>query len=128
LENDAFMKKLLSLALILGALPLSTPVMAQERVLTIFGNDPCPAGTTCVRASEKERYRIPKGLRQVTPSPDSQSWAVRSQATLAEGYSGPGCSAAGGIIDTCFAKQLRAAREEAKLVREAKKAERDGEE
>jgi hypothetical protein len=119
------MKTLLSFALILGALPLSTPVMAQERVLTIFGNDKCPANTICVRAPEEERYRIPKALRQTTPSPDSQSWAIRSQATLAEGYSGPGCSAAGGIIDTCFAKQLRAAREEAKLAREAKKAEQD---
>lgn len=122
------MKKLLSFALVLSALPLSTPVMAQERVLTIFGNDKCPANTICVRAPEEERYRIPKGLRQSTPTPDSQSWAIRSQATLSEGYSGPGCSAAGGIIDTCFAKQLRAAREEAKAAREAKKAERDGDE
>jgi hypothetical protein len=117
------MRKILSFALVLGALPLSTPVIAQERVLTIFGKDKCPANTICVTAPEEERYRIPKGLRKTAPSPDSQSWAIRSQATLAEGYSGPGCSAAGGIIDTCFAKQLRAAREEAKLAREAKKAE-----
>ena len=117
------MKKLLSLAMVLTSLSLATPVAAQERVLTIFGSDKCPSNTICVRAPEEERYRIPKGLRQSKPSPDSQSWAVRSQATLAEGYSGPGCSAAGGIIDTCFAKQLRAAREEAKAARDAKRAE-----
>jgi hypothetical protein len=117
------MKKILSLAVILTSLPTAVPVMAQERVLTIFGNDKCPANTICVKAPESERYRIPKGLRQAVPSPDSVSWAVRQRATLSEGYSGPGCSAAGGIIDTCFAKQLRAAREEAKLARQAKKAE-----
>ena len=121
--KDAVMKKLLSLAMVLTSLPLAMPVAAQERVLTIFGSDKCPSNTICVRAPEEERYRIPKGLRQSKPSPDSQSWAVRSQATLAEGYSGPGCSAAGGIIDTCFAKQLRAAREEAKAARDAKRAE-----
>lgn len=118
------MKKILVLVLLLSTLPQAAPVTAQERVLTIFGNDKCPANTICVRAPEEERYRIPKGLRQSTPTPDSQSWAIRSQATLSEGYSGPGCSAAGGIIDTCFAKQLRAAREEAKAAREAAKAER----
>lgn len=118
------MKKILSCALVLASLPLATPANAQERVLTIFGSDKCPANTICVRAPEEERYRIPKGLRRATPTPDSQSWAIRSQATLSEGYSGPGCSAAGGIIDTCFAKQLRAAREEAKAARDAAKAER----
>jgi hypothetical protein len=118
------MKKILGLALLISTLPIAPPAMAQERVLTIFGNDKCPANTICVRAPEEERYRIPKALRQSTPTPDSQSWAIRSQATLSEGYSGPGCSAAGGIIDTCFAKQLRAAREEAKAAREAAKAER----
>jgi hypothetical protein len=118
------MKKLLAVALIVGSLPMASPALAQERVLTIFGEDKCPANTICVRAPEEERYRIPKGLRRATPSPDSQSWAVRSQATLREGYSGPGCSAAGGIIDTCFAKQLQAAREEAKAARDAARAER----
>lgn len=123
MANNNHMKKLLCLAVMIGALPVSTPVLAQERILTIFGSDKCPANTICVVAPESERYRIPKGLRQTTPSPDSQSWAVRSAATLQEGYSGPGCSAAGGIIDTCFAKQLRAAREEIKAARAAKKAE-----
>lgn len=123
LGNHAIMKKILLLALVLTSLPIAVPVMAQERVLTIFGNDKCPANTICVKAPESERYRIPKGLRQAVPSPDSVSWAVRQRGTLSEGYSGPGCSAAGGIIDTCFAKQLRAAREEAKLARQAKKDE-----
>lgn len=118
------MRILLTASLLIGSIPLATPSLAQERVLTIFGNDKCPANTICVRAPEEERYRIPKGLRRATPTPDSQSWSVRSQATLREGYSGPGCSAAGGIIDTCFAKQLQAAREEAKAAREAAKAER----
>lgn len=115
------MKKLLIISIALATLPLSTPLIAQERILTIFGEDKCPSNTICVTAPESERYRIPKGLRQSVPSPDATSWAVRSQATLSEGYAGSGCSVAGGQIGTCFEKQLRAARAEAKALAAAKK-------
>lgn len=116
------MKTLLSLAVVLGSLPLASPLMAQSRVLTIFGDDKCPANEICVTAPESERFRIPKDLRQSLPSPDSTSWAIRSQSTLSEGYSGPNsCTPVGPSIDGCFAKQLRAAREEAKAAAAAKR-------
>ena len=101
----------LVLAFALSLLPLATPVpaAAQQRSLTIFGDDKCPADTICVVAPETERYRIPKPFRERLKSPDSVSWAIRSQATLTEGKSGTGsCSTVGGGGWTgCFMKQLQ---------------------
>jgi hypothetical protein len=109
---------LCSLALVLPIAPAS----AQERIMTIFGEDKCPADTICVRAPENDRYRIPKELRQPLKSPDSQSWAVRSQATLNEGKSGAeSCSASGPNGWTgCWSEQMRKARAEAKEAAAAK--------
>ena len=116
------MKKLLSLAVVVASLPLSTPVMAQARVLTIFGDDKCPANEICVVAPESERFRIPKDLRQSVPSPDSTSWAVRAQSTLSEGYSGPNsCTPVGPSVEGCLAQELRAARAEARAAAAAKR-------
>lgn len=117
------MRLRLLLCAALCALPF-TPATAQERVLTIFGDDRCPVDTICVRAPERDRYRIPKQLRETKQTPDSQSWATRSQAAMSEGKSGAGsCSAAGaGGWTGCWAAQMRAAREEAKA-RAAEKAE-----
>ena len=113
------MKRLLIIALMLAplALPLA-PASAQrsERLLTIFGEDKCPADTICVRAPERDRYRIPKELRRSTVTPDSQSWAVRSQSTLDTGHSGiNSCSTSGPQGWTgCWLQQMKQAREEAK--------------
>lgn len=103
-----------ALALLPAMLP--SPAPAQQRMLTIFGDDKCPADTICVVAPESERYRIPTPLRERLKSPDSQSWAVRSQATLAEGKTGTdSCSAVGpGGWTGCFMEQMRLAREEDK--------------
>ena len=92
---------------------------AEERILTIFGKDKCPENTICVRASEAERYRIPKDLRQRSQSPDSVSWASRSQATLSEGKSGAeSCSSVGaGGWTGCWAEQMRKARAESKAAK-----------
>lgn len=57
----------------LVALPLlfpALPAQAQrsERVLVIFGNDPCPTNASgdeiivCARRPESERYRIPQQI------------------------------------------------------------------
>jgi hypothetical protein len=106
----------------LAALP--TPVSAQraERVLVIFGNDQCPTNASgdeiivCARRPETERYRIPKEVRPRTQSPQSQSWAVRSQSAMSAGRTGTGsCSAVGsGGWTGCWAEQMRAAKAEAK--------------
>lgn len=110
-----------------AALSLSVPAMpvqAQraDRVLIIFGNDPCPTNASgddiivCARRPESERYRIPKELRPRSQAPDAKSWAVRSQATLDTGRTGTGsCSASGaGGWTGCWAEEMRQARQEAK--------------
>ena len=110
------MKPLFATALVLGSLAAPSAAPAQQKLLTIFGDDKCPADTICVVAPESERYRIPAPFRERLKSPDSQSWAVRSQATLAEGKSGTdSCSAVGaGGWTGCWAEQMRKAAEEAK--------------
>lgn len=94
-----------------AALASAPPASAQQRMLTIFGDDKCPADTICVVAPESERFRIPKPLRQSLPSPESTSWAVRQQATLNEGKTGTdSCSAVGGGGWTgCFMEAMRKA-------------------
>jgi hypothetical protein len=100
------------LALLATAIVPATPLVAQERVLTIFGDDKCPTDTICVVAPESERYRIPKPFRERLRSPDSQSWAVRSQATISEGKSGVGsCSSTGaGGWTGCWAAYMQSSR------------------
>lgn len=112
---------LLVAVLVLAPLGVATPATAQianERVLTIFGEDKCPADTICVRAPENERYRIPKQFRNDgTIKPENQSWAARAESTLSAGAkTGIGsCSAVGsGGWSGCWAQQMRAARAEAK--------------
>lgn len=108
----------LVLAFALSLLPLAAPApaAAQQRTLTIFGDDKCPADTICVVAPETERFRIPKQFRERLASPDSISWAVRSQATLTEGKTGTdSCSTVGaGGWTGCFMKQMQEARAEDK--------------
>ncbi|NIJ07491.1 hypothetical protein FHS31_001087 [Sphingomonas vulcanisoli] len=94
----------------LGAALMPAPVLAQanDKVLMIFGQDKCPAGTTCVRAPETERFRIPKDLRQSTEKPQNQ-WADRAKSLDSVGASGTGsCSATGaGGWTGCFGQQMR---------------------
>jgi len=103
----------LALAFALSLMPLaaSAPAVAQQRTLTIFGDDKCPLDTICVVAPETERYRIPKAFRETVKTPDSTSWAIRSQATLAEGKTGAdSCSTVGaGGWTGCFMKQMKEA-------------------
>jgi hypothetical protein len=106
---------------VLAPLALSMPASAQianERILTIFGEDKCPSDTICVRAPENERYRIPKQFRSDgIIKPENQSWAARAEGTLSAGArTGIGsCSTSGPSGWTgCWAQQMRAARAEAK--------------
>jgi hypothetical protein len=108
------------IALVLAPLALPSAALAQienERVLTIFGNDKCPANTICVVAKESERYRIPKQFRNSgVIAPQNQAWGARAEATLSAGAkTGIGsCSATGsGGWTGCWAQQMRAARAEA---------------
>lgn len=119
-------------ALATGLVLAPTPAAAQyaERVLIIYGDDDCPTNASgeeivvCSRRPESERYRIPKELRPRSQSPEAQSWAARSAATLDNGASGTGsCSSVGaGGWTGCWAEQMRAARAERKAEAEAKRS------
>lgn len=103
-------------AALAGLMALAAPGSAQiqnnDKVLVIFGSDPCPAGTICVKKSESERFRIPKDLRQAAPSAHNERWADRARSIQDVGASGTGsCSATGGGGWTgCWAKQMREAK------------------
>ena len=88
----------------------AAPALAQsnDRVLMIFGQDKCPANTSCIRAPESERFRIPKDLRQSTENPQNQ-WATRAKSIDTAGAAGTGsCSNTGaGGWTGCFGQQMR---------------------
>ena len=122
------MNKLTMILTAAGAVALwSAPAAAQNSqqtnsvnapvggVLTIFGNDPCPQDTICVRAPETDRYRIPTELREPGENnPRNQSWAVRQQDALTTGGSGTGsCSTVGpGGQTGCFVQDATRGRAE----------------
>lgn len=120
------------------AAPLLLPGAAQAQnavqngVLIIYGNDKCPTNkngeeiVVCQRLDEGERFRIPKTIRDTTPTTPQkgESWAVRSQDALTAGNFGTGsCSTVGAGGGTgCFVQRATAARAER---RAQKKAETD---
>ena len=75
------------------------PAFAQEEgpsekvnAVIVYGQDECPKPvgdeiTICARKEEKERYRIPQGLRE-TPSATSESWNSRVMAYERVGKTG----------------------------------------
>ena len=99
---------------------MAAPASAQtgDRALIIYGNDPCPANTICVRAPESDRYRIPKTLRnESTLPPTEQPWSRRqSSVSRAGAATGTGsCSNVGGGGWTgCWNKMMKEARDEKK--------------
>jgi hypothetical protein len=95
----------------------AAPVQAQAggSALIIYGSDPCPAGTVCVRAPESERYRIPKTLRSEPLAPKDQPWSQRAKSVANTGAAtGTGsCSKVGGGGFTgCWKQEMQAARAE----------------
>jgi hypothetical protein len=119
-EDLQIMRLILALALSLAPLTVSAPAAAQQRSLTIFGDDKCPSDTICVVAPESERYRIPKPFRESLrkDAPDRVSWAIRSQATLDVANKAPSSCAeptvGGGGWAGCFLKQMKEAYAEKK--------------
>jgi len=113
-----------------AALLAAAPAAAQTRpaapaaepkisTMIVYGNDPCPPSTddtiiVCGREDEKERYRIPKGLRGDPNDPTNQAWASRATALEYAGRSGIGsCSTVGpGGASGCFNQIVRQARAE----------------
>lgn len=102
----------------LGAVPAEA--QRTERIVTVFGTDPCPEGSgdeivVCYRLDEDERYRIPKEFRENAPiAPENRSWASRVESMEYVGRTGlMSCSPNGpGGWTGCYQKMLRDAREE----------------
>ncbi|ATE63562.1 hypothetical protein [Rhizorhabdus dicambivorans] len=112
------------LGLLAAATPFVTPVAVQaqraERVLTIFGNDPCPSSNgeeivVCQRMPEGERYRIPEELRR-TEGNGRETWGDRAKSLEYVGKSGAqSCSTSGpGGASGCFRELARKACDEDK--------------
>jgi hypothetical protein len=102
--------------------PFAAPALAQrqERVLTIFGKDPCPTSNgeeivVCRRLPEGERYRIPQDLRR-TEGNGRETWGDRAASLEYVGKSGVNsCSASGaGGASGCFRELARKACDEDK--------------
>ena len=102
----------------------------QNGTLVIYGNDKCPTNSSgeeivvCVRRSERERFRIPKELRDAEPTRDGESWATRVEDNLNAGSFGTGsCSTAGvGGQTGCFVQRANAARAERRARAQAESA------
>lgn len=122
----AMPRPLLMFSVALLAAPFAPSAAAQtsnDRVLMIYGNDKCPAGTICIRGSESERYRIPKSIRDTTPSvtPGTNSQRALAASTASVSSSGIGsCGATGpGGYIGCWKQEMQAARAQKQADREA---------
>jgi hypothetical protein len=107
--------KYLSLVALAAAglgIPASAP--AQDSALIVYGSDPCPANTICVRAPESDRYRIPKSLRSSNLPPSQAPGKLAATSRTGGVNTGPSsCSnIGGGGGSTCLKNQLAAARAE----------------
>ncbi len=115
------------LAIAVPVLNAPADAQVQNGTLVIYGDDRCPTNADgeeiviCVRRSERERFRIPKELREGELDANTQSWAMRAESTLNAGATGVGsCSTVGAAGQSgCFVQRANAARAEARARREA---------
>jgi hypothetical protein len=84
--------------------------------LIVYGNDPCPANTICVRAPEGDRYRIPKSLRSGALPASQQPGRAAAVSSVGGVNTGPAsCSnIGGGGGSNCLRNQIAASRAEKK--------------
>lgn len=84
--------------------------------LIVYGNDPCPANTICVRAPEGDRYRIPQSLRSGTLPASQQPGRAAAVSSVGGMNTGPAsCSnIGGGGGSSCLKNQIAASRAEKK--------------
>jgi len=108
-----------SAAALLGAVPAAAQSDRIARVV-VYGNDPCPTSASgdevvvCARRPERERYRIPKELRDKRNGGENPSWAERAESLEYVGRSGAqSCSTVGpGGFTGCWGQMMRAARKD----------------
>jgi hypothetical protein len=118
---------------VIGGTMATAPAHAQDqRVIVVYGNDPCPVAKegeeiiVCPRRPESERYRLPKRFREqeVAPGNANESWAVRSEALNEASPTGISkCSTVGPAGWTgCYAQFLREAQADRRAQRAANNA------
>ena len=122
MKTSSFLAPALAILVLASAGSVVTPAQAQrtERVLTIFGSDPCPSSNgeeivVCRRMPEAERDRIPEELRK-TEGRGNETWGDRAATLEYVGKSGVNsCSTSGsGGASGCFRQLARRACEEDK--------------
>jgi len=57
-----------------AAFPTAAVAQAGQGTVIIYGNDPCPRESICIRAPESQRYRIPDQLRQSGTPQQREAW------------------------------------------------------
>ena len=103
---------------LVAVMPAAAPAQVQDRVVIVYGDDPCPASNgqdivVCRRQPKAEQFRIPKDLRESEPSATSLGWASQQKALAGTGANAVqvgGCSATGAnvVAGGCFRDQARA--------------------
>jgi len=96
----------------LAAYPTAAVAQAGQGTVIIYGSDPCPRESICIRAPESQRYRIPDQLRQSGTPQQRQSWARKSRVLTTVGDTGiQSCSAVGpGGQTGCLIQSINQAR------------------
>ncbi|QIG78457.1 hypothetical protein [Stakelama tenebrarum] len=115
-------KTVIAIAATVAGFGFAAPAaMAQDApingTITIYGDDPCPENTICVRAPETERYRVPRTIRENQPiKREDAAWAARVEDVMDAGDTGIGsCSAVGpGGAVGCAAEEIRQGTAEAR--------------
>jgi len=106
--------------------PTVVPVSDTEETsfaIIIYGDDVCPQGegdeiVVCARHPESERYRIPKRIREKSPSSGGRGWADQA-ATMEETQREAlpsGCSVVSSSGIGCFIKAMQQWRAERRQV------------
>lgn len=122
MKTTRFLSTALTILAMAPLAPFAAPLQAQrsERVLTVFGKDPCPTSNgeeivVCRRMPEAERYRIPEELRRTTDR-GNETWGDRASSIEYVGRTGTAsCSPSGaGGASGCMREMARKACEEDK--------------
>src|SRR4051794_30044537 len=106
-------------AALLGAASAAAQSDQIARVV-VYGNDPCPTSASgdevviCARRPERERYRIPKELRDRRNGGENPSWAERAESLEYVGRTGAqSCPTVGpGGFTGCWSQMMRASRKD----------------
>jgi hypothetical protein len=124
----AFGVGMIAAAVTLGLPVTEASAQRNERVLIVYGNDPCPTSNgeeivVCARRPENDRYRIPEELR--TTEKGAPTWSERAKSLEYVGASGTNsCTPTGsGGWTGCWRELMRQAREERKARQEATRTE-----